>query len=556
VSDLAMLEQLLRAQEDEHLEFKSARSSFEFDELGKYCCALANGGGGRVLLGVSDRRPRKVVGTAAFQELERTRLGLMDRLHLDVRVQEIAHTDGRVLVFEVPSRPIGLAVQWGGQYWGRRGESLVAMSAQDLQTIFAESGHDFSADVCPGAGLADLDPQAIEDFRRRWTEKSRNLLLEGLGHEQLLRDAELLTDKGLTWAALILFGTRAALGRLLGQCEVIFEYRSSEASGPAQDREEFRQGFFTFHDQLWNRINQRNDLQHYQDGLFMKSLRTFDEQVVREALLNAVSHRNYQLPGSVFVRQYARRLEVESPGGLPWGITLDNILSRQAPRNRRLAEAFGKCGLVDRAGQGMNRMFERSIKQGKDRPDFTGTDQYQVLLTLQGEVTDPRFLQFLEKVGQETLESFTTEDFVVLDLVHRDQPLPADLRSRAARLQELGVVESVGRGRGTRYLLSRRFYEFLGDPGAYTRRRGLDREQNKELLIAHLQGFAAEGCDMDQLQHVLPGLSRDQIFRLLDEMREQDRVRLEGSRRWARWYPVGPRPHPSLDSAPPNGPGP
>jgi len=183
----------------------------------------------------------------------------------------------------------------------------------------------------------------------------------------------------------------------------------------------------------------------------------------------------------------------------------------------------------------MNRIFARSIRQSKGLPDFAGTDQFQVLLTLRGEVTDPRFVKFLEKVGEETLESFTTEDFLVLDLAHREQPIPPDLRSTVARLRDLGVVERLGHGRGTRYLLSRRFYEFLGQPGVCTRRRGLDREQNKELLVQHLREAGADGARMDELQQVLPALSREQIKHLLRTLRQEGRIQSEGERRGARW---------------------
>ena len=96
-----------------------------------------------------------------------------------------------------------------------------------------------------------------------------------------------MIDGELTHAALILFETRSALGRHLAQAEIVFEYRSSEASGPAQDRTEFREGFFLVHDRLWEKINLRNDRQSYQDGLFRYDILTFDEAVVREALLNA-----------------------------------------------------------------------------------------------------------------------------------------------------------------------------------------------------------------------------------------------------------------------------
>ena len=99
---------------------------------------------------------------------------------------------------------------------------------------------------------------------------------------------------------------------------------------------------------------------------------------MREAILNAVSHRNYQLGGNIFIRQYPRRLEIDSPGGLPLGITVENILDRQNPRNRRVAEILTKCGLVERSGQGMNLIYEELIKQSKPSPDFTRTDAYRV----------------------------------------------------------------------------------------------------------------------------------------------------------------------------------
>ena len=286
----------------------------------KYCAALANEGGGRIVLGVTDARPRKVVGTQAFPDLQRTKAGLIERLHLRIDVEELSHPDGRVLVFTAPSRPIGMPVQFEGAYWMRSGEALKPMTPDALKRIFDESHPDFSAEVCAKATIEHLAPEAIETFRRMWIERSGNRALDRLEHEQLLRDAELLTDDGLTYAALILFGTRRALGKFLAQSEVIFEYRSDEASISYQQREEYRQGFFLFRDELWNKIDLRNDLHHYQDGMVMRQIPTFNESVVREAVLNAVSHREYRLAGSVFVRQLPRKVEIVSPGGsrLAW----------------------------------------------------------------------------------------------------------------------------------------------------------------------------------------------------------------------------------------------
>ncbi|MBF0291445.1 MAG: putative DNA binding domain-containing protein [Nitrospinae bacterium] len=527
----------MNATEGEHFEFKEANNRFSFEDLAQYCCAFANEGGGKVILGVTDKRPRQVVGTQAFPQMEDIRRSLMEKIPLNIKVQEIHDSGKRVLVFDIPSHPVGVPIEYKGRYWSRKADSLVQMTTDKLGAILAEAGHDFSADICNGATMQDIDLNAVEEFRRRWIEKSRNSGLALHTSEQLLRDVEVLRDEGLTYAALILFGTRQALGKHLAQAEVVFEYRSSGASGPAQQREDFREGFFLFYDELWKTINLRNDLQHYQDGLFILDIPTFEERSIREAVLNAISHRNYQLAGSVFIRQYSRRLVVQSPGGFPVGITVENVLDQQSPRNRRIAEVFARCGLVERSGQGMNLMFEESIQQGKPRPDFTGTDNYWVVLTLSGQVQDIRFLRFLEKVGQETTASFGTHDFLTLDMIHREEPVPEYLKPSARKLLELGIIESIGRGKHTRYILSHRLYSALRKPGVYTRKRGLDRETNKKLLLKHIMERAEHGATLAEFKQVLPSSGHRAIQTMLCQLRDEGQACLKGRGISARWYP-------------------
>lgn len=261
------IKELLEAKEGERVQFKEAKNRFDSNEAARCCCALANCGGGK-----------------------------------------------RVLVFEVSSRPLGLPVQADGVAWWYEGDSLIPMPEDVRRRIYEEAGFDFSGSICRAAKLNDLDMDSIESFRAKWVEKSGNKRLMSKSVEQLLYDCEAITDEGVTYAALILFGTRKSLGRFLPQAEIIFEYRSSEGAGPASQREEFREGFFACYNRLWELINLRNDKQYYQEGFFVYDIPTFNERVVREAILNAVSHRNYQMGGSVFIRQYQDRLVIESPG--------------------------------------------------------------------------------------------------------------------------------------------------------------------------------------------------------------------------------------------------
>ena len=540
-TSLEELRAWLAEPEGTRLEFKEAKTSYQFDRLVDYCVALGNEGGGKVLLGITDRRPRRIVGSAAFAEPGRTEAGLHTRLAHRIPVEEMRTPDGRVLVVHVPSRLPGTAWHHNGRYLKRAGDDLTALSSAELQAMFSEAGPDFSAQVCAAATLTDLSADAIARFREKWAEKTNDARRLTWSDAQTLADAELTVNGGVTHAALVLFGTRAALGLHLAQAELVFEYRSSEASGPAAERVEYREGFLLWRDDIWGRINLRNDRQSYQDGLFRKEIPTFDEVSVREALLNAIAHRDYRLGGSVFVRQYARRLEIVSPGGFPAGVTLENILDQQNPRNRRLAEALAKVGLIERSGQGMNLMYESAVLHGKTLPSFDGTTDNEVRLTLSGTLNSPELVRFIERLGSEKTKNFSTYDYLVMDLLSRDQEVPTHLKKFIPALVSVGAVEAVGYGRGTRHMLARDLYASLRSKGSYTRRKGLDRSTNKALLLKHITDNARTGSQMDEFRQVLPALSRDTLRGLLRELQRDDLAHTVGVTKAARWYP-GPAP--------------
>ncbi len=237
--------------------------------------------------------------------------------------------------------------------------------------------------------------------------------------------------------------------------------------------------------------------------------------------------------GSVFVRQYRDRLVVESPGGFPNGITLDNILDRQSPRNRRIAEILAFCGLVERSGQGMNLIYELSIIEAKQLPDFKGTDDNFVSITLNGLVLDKKMLSLINKIGNSHLESLSTGDFLAIDALYHEKRLPESLRPRLKRLIELGIVEHVSRNK---YVLARSLYEVTGKSGIHTRIVGLDRDTNKELILKHIRKNGDAGTQFNELEQVLPSNSRNQIKVLVRELQQSDFIYVVGRTSAARWF--------------------
>lgn len=452
-----------------------------------------------------------------------------------VLVHDTQYHERRVLLVEVRARPAGSVVLFKGGAWQRVDEELHTMDDARIRHIhLSEHSPDFSAEVCSGAGFDDLSPDAIADFERRWQRKSGGRL-NWPDSRQMLSDAELIVNDGVTYAALILLAKPESLSRLLPEAEIIFEYRSAEASTRYQERLEFREGFLLCQDALWEALNKRNEAQQFQQGLFIGEIPTFNEDVVREALLNAVAHRDYRKRGSIFVRQYPRILHISSPGGFPEGVTPENILEKSVWRNRRLAEALSKCGFVERSGQGADKMFRTSIQEGKSIPDYSASDPHEVVLRLDGNIQDPRFLGFLERVSRQRGRAFDLQDLLVVDLVHRSKEIPPHLKLVRDRLIP-DVIEPVGRTRARRYILSKEFYDHVRSPGEYTRRKGLGRDAHKELMLRHLSRIYPKGAGRDELHEVLPMLKGQDVGRLLQELKSQGKVRVQGRTRAAKWF--------------------
>lgn len=257
--------------------------------------------------------------------------------------------------------------------------------------------------------------------------------------------------------------------------------------------------------------------------MFIRDIYYFNEEVIREALLNTVCHRDYQLSGSVIIKQYPRQLVIENPGGFSSGITPENIIHRHSPRNRRIAEVFQKCGLVERSGQGADKIFRKTIEESKPLPDYSKSDSYSVTLLLKSEIQDVHFLQFFDKVISEKQISFSIDDLLLLEQLRQNlQPEPK-FHENIHRLIENGIVEVFSRGRGTKYILTKKFYTQVGQKGVYTRRRGLENIEKKELILKHISNH--QKGNMGEFQQIFPNLTRYQIHTLLKSLKKEGKIK-------------------------------
>ena len=243
-TSVEQFDRLLNGIEDADLELKEAKNHFPNDRgsLFDYCAAIANGNGGKLILGVQEK-PRTVVGTT-FMQGTHNQLSheIWERLRINVDVEEFDYHGKRVLIFHIPKHPSGFRVKSGGKgnkylYPVRRSGSLGEMDDIKTKEILNENQPDFTASVVQGLSMGDLDKPAVDVFRKKWAEKSGRKDYLSFDDEKVLRNTGLIDVKGgMTFAGLILVGQTDALRKHLADAEIIFEWRND----PKQTHYDFR----------------------------------------------------------------------------------------------------------------------------------------------------------------------------------------------------------------------------------------------------------------------------------------------------------------------------
>ncbi|MFC4452969.1 ATP-binding protein [Deinococcus sonorensis] len=427
------------------------------DELARYVMALANTHGGQVVVGqpdedASDLHPLQV--THAIFELSG------GRLTVNVMHQPPDGDGPRQLYVYVPQAPYLLAAP-DGSVLSWDGQQLVPVTPAQAQP---QAQQDYTATVPPTASLADLDP--LEVARLRSTSQKGDL--SALPDLDFLRELGLLVEERGEWrpnlACILLAGTPRALRSHLPQAEVCY-YHHPTLDPEFSFREDLRRPLVSAVSRLAELIQARNRFTPVQVGLFRIEVWDYDEAVYREALLNALTHRDYQLRDVVHVHQHPDRLEISNPGGLPGGITPGNILRHQPKRrNPLLAEVLSRLGLVERAGVGVDKMYQLMLRHGKEPPEFTSYSD-AVSLSLHNPGFDQQFVRFVAR-KQEEMQTLSLDMLIVLSRLGREGEATREQLSRALQLpedrtprllqmmQDRGLLESSGRGRERLYHLS------------------------------------------------------------------------------------------------------
>ncbi len=542
------IQQLKRLKESEDkVEFKRAeQGNFAYDGGSRvkpserrkcilgYVTAFCNEGGGYLVLGMEDAYPHKVVGT---KQNEGTLGDLESSIYRDTQIRPVIYDlyedevnkTGRVVVIEIPPRPVGKLFRFEDVALMRVGEELKPMSDEMIFSILQEHEPDFSADICDGITINDLDAEAIRILKQKYAIKQKNPDFLTLPDAQVLSDLNLIKNGKVTNAALILVGKQEVLNSRLPQASVILEFRKSESLVPYTNRQIYGQPFYKMIDLLWHDIDLRNDKIDVSENSYIFNIPYFNEEVIRESINNAIAHRDYRRTSETVIKQYPQKMIIMNTGGFPLGVTIENLLRVQStPRNRLLADVLAKTGIVERSGQGIDKIYKNTLSEGKDEPDYSHSDPFRVELHISAVIKDKAFAMFLDSEQRDLSEEERLSVFEVMALNYIREGKSGFVEKEILKsLLDRKLIEKRGKTKGTYYILAKSYYELCGKEGEYSKKDDWSASQALPIVMAHFNSFRT--AKMKDFVSLLDShMSRRQVRTTIEQYVTQGYLTKEG----------------------------
>ncbi len=497
----ALLDQIDRGSpadslESDRIEFKQCDPSVKrtLEILADAVVCLVNAQGGHIILGVADvgGGPSAVTGVPADYTVDIVARGVFNRTRppLSVAVDEMLHGSQRVMHLTIPKGVTFYSNAKGTSTRRVGGECRPFPPEEQRQALASRGLYDWSGQ--PSAGdVADLDPVEMARLRRLLSVAGKSEIARQ-EDARLLTELRLLIDGILTWAGLLLLGTGDALARLLPTYGYGYQYRQSPGAESGSRLREARP-ILAAVEQLIDVIESRRAVHPLNvAGGVQLQLPDYPSPAVRELIVNALVHRDFEVTGTIEVEHSPERLMVSSPGGLVYGVTPENILTHPStPRNRLLMETVTMLQVAERTGQGVDRAYREMLRSGKPPPSYEDHET-RVVARLDGGVGNDAFVRFL---NSDFMESSLTVDVEILlaiahlrthksitaiELAPQIQRSQGDAHRVLALLADRGLIapsRRTARQAVPRYALTAEALTAMGRAVAYHRSTGDDRDQ-------------------------------------------------------------------------------
>ena len=536
----AKLNQLLNLKaENEIVEFKEAKNTYDFNKLGKYFSALCNEANlnnakcAWLVFGVEDKK-HTIVGTKfrpKRSDLDNLKKEIADKTSNNITFIEIYETmfaDGlRVLLFQIPPAPKGLPVAFDGHFYGRDGESLVALNIEELERIrFKLNVEDWTAVVIPDATIDDLDEIAIQKARIEFIKRNPKYIneVEAWDNSKFLDKAKLTIKGKVTRTALILLGKEEAEHYLGSFVKIRWNLKTLDNQD--KDFEIFSIPLILSVDEVYKKI--RNLKYRYlRDGtLFPDEVLRYDPFTIREPLHNAIAHQDYTKGARINVVEFEDDHLVFSNYGSFLPKSIEDVVLKDTPeevyRNPFLVEAMKNLDMIETQGGGIRKIFNFQRLRFFPMPDYDLSDG-KFKVTIIGKILNEEFARILIKNPELSLF-----DILLLDKVQKKTPISNE---EFKYLKKFNFVE----GRKNNIYLSFKVIEPTNNDELkleYITNRSFDDAHFKEMIVGYLKKMGkTKRKTIDSL--IIPKLSsvlsdyqkKNKVTNLLSSLRMEGEIK-------------------------------
>jgi len=429
--------------------------------LAETLVAFANSDGGTVLVGAGESG--HAAGQVYADEVEGTlrAAALECRPPVEARWHQAAAEEGLVFAIVVARSP-ELHSLADGRVLVRAGAENRPLSGDQIRQLAAtKSTGDFEAEPAPGARREDFDDGMIAEFVAKWEERRRREWTRPV--DDLLIEVGAVSEDGRpTIAGVLLFAANPQA--FLPQSGLTFvkfvgTRPRSETGQPGYGRrEEIGGPLARIIRRAWEVMGEEMHTGAVVTGLEREELTEYPVSAVREALVNAIAHRDYRLGGRrIEVRMFADRMEIISPGGLPGFITVDNIIEEHFSRNPRIVSGLYQWGYIEELGLGVDLMIEEMVRAGHPPPKFKD-NPYSFTVTLYNvreRAPQPSWTRTMNERQSKAL-TYVQENGRITNREYRS--ICPDVSAETLRLDlvdlvEQGILLKIGAKKGTYYIL-------------------------------------------------------------------------------------------------------
>lgn len=460
----------MKYQESETIELKASLAELDVSLVD--VCALLNHRGGNLYFGV--RPDGRIVGlTVADSTLLKVSQKIRQKLKPEIIPEIRERFEGgksiiEVIVNEGTRKPYFV----DGVAYIRSGSESVKMPPDVLtHLIMEQQGYVWDRDLCAGATLNDIDPALVKSYLTRARQVRHIDLDTETPIETALESLELLKDGRPTNAAILFFGRNPQ--KFIDCAEIrCAKFRGDDVTQPYANMKVIGGAIVAQIDQteIFIRDNIAKAAWMPKEKFEREESWEYPPDAFREAVINAVCHRDYQSSGNVQVSIFTNSLEILNPGLLPSTLTIESLKRRHSskPRNRLIAEMLFRIKYIERWGSGTLKMIRVCRELGVPEPEFREQDEDFMVTFRRSSVNvlleQPQLLNERQKQAIEYLkihESITTLEYVRLVRCHE-----RTARKDLAELVRLNVVVKKGMGKLTRYLIHAGFRHFPVDDGS------------------------------------------------------------------------------------------